>query len=90
VKSTDTGSEECGRGADSRPSIVASRLICHHAGIEGRMTMKDLHWLLDQLRSVETEAEWLDFKEAKASFELEKLGQYFSALANEANLKNQA
>lgn len=54
------------------------------------MTMKDLHWLLDQLRSVETEAEWLDFKEAKASFELEKLGQYFSALANEANLKNQA
>ena len=53
------------------------------------MTTKDLHRLLDQLRSVDTEAEWLDFKEAKTSFDLEKLGQYFSALANEANLKNQ-
>ena len=42
VKSTDTGSEECGRRGFAS-SIVASRLICHHAGIEGRMTMKDLH-----------------------------------------------
>ena len=54
------------------------------------MTTRDLHQLLDELRSVETEAEWLDFKEAKTTYDLDKLGQYFSALANEANLKNQS
>lgn len=54
------------------------------------MTARDIHRLLDELRSVDTEAEWLDFKEAKATFDLEKLGQYFSALANEANLKNKS
>jgi ATP-dependent DNA helicase RecG len=31
----------------------------------------------------------VEFKEAKTSFDLEKLGEYFSALSNEANLKKQ-
>lgn len=54
------------------------------------MTARDIHRLLDELRAVDTEAEWLDFKEAKATFDIEKLGQYFSALANEANLKKKS
>jgi ATP-dependent DNA helicase RecG len=33
------------------------------------------------------ETEWLEFKEAKASFNSDELGKYFSALSNEANLK---
>jgi len=43
--------------------------------------------LLDRLLSSETETEVLEFKEAKASYSKDKLGRYFSALANEANLK---
>src|SRR5690625_3045818 len=42
---------------------------------------------LDKLLSAETETEVLEFKEAKVSYSKDKLGRYFSALANEANLK---
>ena len=42
--------------------------------------------ILDHLRSQTSETEVLEFKEAKNSFDLNKLGKYFSALANEANL----
>src|SRR5690625_4355466 len=41
---------------------------------------------LDALLSAETETEILEFKEAKSSFSKNKLGKYFSALGNEANL----
>lgn len=44
--------------------------------------------LLNTLLSTATETEVLEFKEAKLSYSKDKLGQYFSALANEANLKN--
>ena len=37
-----------------------------------------------------TEVEWVEFKEAKTSFDLEALGRFFSSLANEANLKLQS
>jgi ATP-dependent DNA helicase RecG len=42
--------------------------------------------LLDELLGLPVETEWLEFKEAKNDYNFEKLGQYFSALANEANL----
>ncbi len=49
----------------------------------------------DQLKSklaeyikMSLETEWLEFKEAKSNFDFKKLGKYFSALSNEANLKN--
>ncbi len=45
--------------------------------------------LLHKLLSSETETEVLEFKEAKSSYSKDKLGQYFSALGNEANLKDQ-
>lgn len=44
---------------------------------------------LDELRGLPAELEWFDFKEARGGFDAEKLGEYFSALSNEANLKGQ-
>lgn len=45
--------------------------------------------LLDELLSVSTENEIIEFKEAKKQYDKDKLGQYYSALSNEANLNNQ-
>ncbi len=42
---------------------------------------------LNEFRNMSDETEWLEFKEAKNGFDFNKLGQYFSALSNEANLK---
>ena len=52
------------------------------------MTNEELNILLNKLRQSSEEAEWFEFKEAKNDFHFEKLGMYFSALSNEANLKN--
>lgn len=43
---------------------------------------------LDELLTLSTESECVEFKEAKKSYDLNKLGKYFSALSNEANLNN--
>ncbi|WP_027126302.1 RNA-binding domain-containing protein [Gelidibacter mesophilus] len=42
--------------------------------------------ILDSLLSLSTENEIVEFKEAKNQYSKDKLGQYFSALSNEANL----
>jgi ATP-dependent DNA helicase RecG len=42
--------------------------------------------VLDQLLTSETETELLEFKKAENQYDKNKLGQYFSALSNEANL----
>lgn len=42
--------------------------------------------VLNNLLSLSTENEVVEFKEAKNQFDINKLGQYFSALCNEANL----
>lgn len=52
------------------------------------MTKKDLIAKLNEFRNLPAETEWLEFKEAVNNFEVEKLGKYFSALSNEANLKS--
>lgn len=44
--------------------------------------------LLNKLLSTPTENEVLEFKEAKEKYNSDKLGRYFSALSNEANLNN--
>ncbi|MDR2358382.1 MAG: putative DNA binding domain-containing protein [Prevotellaceae bacterium] len=49
------------------------------------MTTKDLHTKLEELRR-SPENEIVEFKEAREYFNLTKLGTYFSALSNEANL----
>jgi len=43
--------------------------------------------LLDRLLAMPEETEIVEFKEAKNDFSKDKLGQYFSALSNEANLE---
>ena len=44
--------------------------------------------LLHRLLQSNTETEVLEFKEAKNQYDRDKLGKYFSALSNEANLKS--
>ncbi|MCK9437022.1 MAG: ATP-binding protein, partial [Synergistaceae bacterium] len=46
--------------------------------------------LLYSLLQSTTETEVLEFKEAKTQYEKDKLGKYFSALSNEANLKGKS
>lgn len=41
---------------------------------------------LDELRALPAETEWLEFKEAPQSIDIDDLGRYVSALSNEANL----
>jgi ATP-dependent DNA helicase RecG len=51
------------------------------------MTEQELHKKLKQLLSLQAENEIVEFKEAKSGYDFGKLGKYFSALANEANLQ---
>ena len=41
---------------------------------------------LDELRCMPVETEWVEFKEAKTSFDTDTLGRYVTAVSNEANL----
>jgi ATP-dependent DNA helicase RecG len=51
------------------------------------MTPTDLLSILTSLRSLPAETEVVEFKEAKEDHHFDKIGKYFSALSNEANLK---
>jgi len=51
------------------------------------MTESELRQILQQLRNLTAENEIVEFKEAKNGYDFSKLGKYFSALSNEANLK---
>jgi len=51
------------------------------------MTIPELKHILDSLRKLTAENEIVEFKEAKTGYDFTKLGKYFSALSNEANLK---
>lgn len=53
------------------------------------MTQEELKKLLDNLKTLPAETEWVEFKEAKNTFNFNDIGRYFSALSNEVNLKNQ-
>lgn len=53
------------------------------------MNELELKRILNEFRFRQYENEVVEFKEAKQSFDLSKLGMYFSALSNEANLKRQ-
>lgn len=52
------------------------------------MTQPELLNKLNELLSLPGETELVEFKEARNDYSFEKLGKYFSALSNEANLKN--
>ena len=53
------------------------------------MTPANLLAKLETFLKFPAETEWLEFKEAKANFDADDLGKYFSALSNEANLKGE-
>lgn len=50
------------------------------------MDARDARRLLDEWRALPAETEWLDFKEARRQLDVDDMGRYVSALANEANL----
>jgi ATP-dependent DNA helicase RecG len=54
------------------------------------MTEEQLLSKLHELINLSAETEIVEFKEAKSDYHFEKIGKYFSALSNEANLNNQA
>ncbi len=54
------------------------------------MTDKELLEVLNNLINLPGETEVVEFKEAKKGFDLFKIGKYFSALSNEANLLGKA
>jgi len=51
------------------------------------MTEKDLDKILSDALALQAENEIVEFKEAKNNYSFSEIGQYFSALSNEANLK---
>ena len=51
------------------------------------MTHTELVHKLNELRNLPAETEVFEFKEARNGYDFNKLGKYFSALSNEANLK---
>lgn len=51
------------------------------------MTQNELKKLLEMLVALPKETEWVEFKEAKNTYDFDRIGKYFSALSNEANLK---
>ena len=50
------------------------------------MTEQELHKILSDAIALPAETEIVEFKEAKDGFDFDKIGKYFSALSNEANL----
>ena len=54
------------------------------------MTEQELKDILIHLQNLPAETEVVEFKEAKNGFDFGKLGKYFSALSNEANLKGKS
>ena len=54
------------------------------------MNEQELHSKLIELLSLPGETEIVEFKEAKNDYDFNKLGKYFSALSNEANLKEKS
>lgn len=52
------------------------------------MTALDLINKLNELRSMSSENEVIEFKKATTDYPFDKIGKYFSALANEARLKS--
>lgn len=54
------------------------------------MNDQELKTKIQELRSLTSENELVEFKEAKNGYDFTKLGKYFSALSNEGNLKGKS
>lgn len=55
--------------------------------IDTMYTELELNKILSELRRLPAETEWVEFKAARHGFGENDLGEYFSALSNEANLR---
>jgi ATP-dependent DNA helicase RecG len=55
---------------------------------KNHMTQNELKKILQELRKLPAETEWIEFKAAARNFNFNDIGKYFSALSNEANLKS--
>jgi hypothetical protein len=58
--------------------------------ISKKMSEQELNKVLSDAVSLPAETEIVEFKEAKESYDFSKIGKYFSALSNEANLKGKS
>ena len=47
---------------------------------------EDLNAQIREMMNLPAETEYIEFKEAKNDYGFDKVGKYFSALSNEANL----
>jgi len=54
------------------------------------MSEQELNKILSDAVSLPEETEIIEFKEAKNGYDFDKIGKYFSALSNEANLKGRS
>jgi ATP-dependent DNA helicase RecG len=54
------------------------------------MSEQELDKILSKAIAHNAENEIIEFKEAKESYDFDKIGKYFSALSNEANLKGKS
>jgi ATP-dependent DNA helicase RecG len=54
------------------------------------MSEQELNKILSDAVSLPAETEIVEFKEAKNGYDFDKIGKYFSALSNEANLKGRS
>ena len=54
------------------------------------MSEQELNKILSDAIALPAETEVVEFKEAKSSYDFDKIGKYFSALSNEANLKGKS
>lgn len=81
----------CCEGANKASFVGTSKtaIFVTQCYIFELMTTQKLKLLLDQFRNFPAENELVEFKEAKTDFHFDKIGTYFSALSNEANLKEQ-
>jgi ATP-dependent DNA helicase RecG len=55
-----------------------------------KMSEQELRKILSDAVSLPAETEIVEFKEAKNGYDFDKIGEYFSALSNEANLKGKS
>lgn len=57
---------------------------------QGRPISGDIIGQLHEMLQLPAETEWIEFKEAKNDYGFDKIGKYFSALSNEANLNRKS
>jgi ATP-dependent DNA helicase RecG len=69
---------------------IADKDVSLRTEIPQIMSEQELNKILSDAVSLPAETEIVEFKEAKENYDFGKIGKYFSALSNEANLKGKS